>query len=95
MEVKVLNKQTIYDISIQHTGTVDNAFAIALKNKISISQKLSSGMVLTIPDELTKDNKVLQYLKARNIIPATGLTKQQILNIEDYEFPQGEFPISL
>lgn len=93
MEVKVLSQQSFYDISIQYTGTVDNAFEIAYRNKRSTSDKLTTGELLQLPSTLIKDEKVLQYYKARNIVPATGN-----LNLTaplDYRFPQGEFPISL
>jgi hypothetical protein len=94
MAIKALSKQTFYDISIQYYGTADYAFAIAFANKKSLSDVLSTGQELVLP-ELEKDAKVLQYYKARNIVPATGLNTLPELPIINYEFPQGEFPISL
>lgn len=91
MTIKALSKQTFYDISIQFFGTADYAFAIAHGNFKSVSDPLVVGEEITLP-ELGKEAKVLQYYKARNIIPATGLSIVQVVN---YEFPQGEFPISL
>ena len=94
MTIKALSKQTFYDISIQYFGTADYAFAIAYANQKSVSDALAIGELLVLP-ELSKDAKVLQYYKARNIIPATGLSNLPELPIINYEFPQGEFPISL
>lgn len=92
MEVKVLSQQSFYDISIHYTGSVDNAFAIAKFNKRSISDKLTNGEVLQLPNNLVKDEKVLQYYKARNIVPASG--NLNLIAPFDYRFPQGEIPIS-
>lgn len=90
MTVKVLSKQSFYDISIQYFGTADYAFAIAFANQKSISSELVANDELLLPD-LEKDVKVLQYYKARRIMPATHINT--LLNI-NYEFPLGEFPIS-
>lgn len=94
MIIKALSKQTFYDISIQYFGTADYTFAIAFSNQKSVSDFLVVGQEIVLP-ELAKDTKVLQYYKARNIIPATGLSTLPELPIINYEFPQGEFPISL
>ena len=91
MQIKVLSRQTIYDISIQYTGTADNAFSIAFANQISISDKLTTGQFLNIPDTLVKDDKVLQYFKARLIVPATAIINTPSV----FGFPEGEFPIGL
>lgn len=94
MTIRALSKQTFYDISIQYFGTADYAFAIAHGNQKSVSDTLVVGQEIALP-ELIKDAKVLQYYKARNIIPATGLNNLPELLFNNYEFPQGEFPISL
>jgi hypothetical protein len=93
MVVSVLSNQSIYDISIQVTGTADNAFLIAKANQIAVSDKLTNGQQLVIPNVITKDAKALQYYAARNIIPATGLNNRS-QNQEIYGFPEGEFPFS-
>lgn len=92
-KIKVLNRQTFYDLSVQYFGTADFAFEIAFLNQKSISSTLTGGEELVLP-MLTKDLKSLQYYDARNIIPATGLTIQppSVATLE-YEFP-GEFPFS-
>lgn len=90
-QVKVLSNQTFLDLSIQYTGNVFNAFAIALHNGLSITDDLINGSTIEIPDGLTMSAKELQYYAAREILPATGITKQ--LQEEDYSFP-GEFPFS-
>lgn len=92
-KVKVLNRQTFYDLSVQYFGTADYAFEIAFLNQKSVSSTLTGGEELVLP-MFTKDLKALQYFAARNIIPATGLSIQPpfVAKLE-YEFP-GEFPFS-
>ncbi|MFC3158991.1 hypothetical protein SAMN05443633_107149 [Chryseobacterium arachidis] len=77
MEIKVLNRQSILDISIQYTGDVQNCFAIAIANGMSVSDFLSSGLTLTIPDELEKNIDVINYYASKKIKPATGATLEQ------------------
>lgn len=93
MKIKVLAKQTFYDISIQYFGTADYAFAIALENQKTIWSTLSINEELTLPD-LKKETKTIQYYTARNIIPATAYKNVATAQIMRYTFPQGEFPIS-
>lgn len=54
MEIKVLNRQSILDISIQYTGDVQKCFDIAIANGKAVSDLLASGTKLIIPDELEK-----------------------------------------
>ncbi|WP_298307286.1 hypothetical protein [Flavobacterium sp.] len=93
-KVKVLPLQTFYDISIQQTGNVENAYLISLANNRLIYDKLTAGEELLIPDNLRYSKKEIQYYEARNIIIATGLKEKIIIdNGLDYLFPLG-FPIS-
>lgn len=86
--VKVLALQNFFDLSLQYTGIVDNAFKIAQANGKSVSAVLNGGDLIVIDDLLPKDTRVLQYYAARNIIPATGLKAKK----NNYEFVFG-FPI--
>jgi hypothetical protein len=73
-EVKVLVLQNWFDISIQYTGSANNAYEIAKANNRSVTDDLQVGELVFIPNNLEVSNNVLQYFGARNIIPATGLT---------------------
>jgi hypothetical protein len=80
MNQLVLNNQSILDVSLQHTGTVENCFAIAIANGFSVSDLLTAGTSLLIPENLRNDNDVLNYYSAKKIQPATAIT-------EDTEIP--------
>lgn len=76
MKIKVLPKQSFLDIAIEHTGSVYNAFSIAVSNDMAVSDYLITGSELVIPDSLVKDNYVLHYYRLRNIHPATALSEK-------------------
>jgi len=92
-KIKVLMLQTWFDISIQETGNVYNASAIAFANGRSVSDTPAAGELVTIPEGLTISAKEIQYFKANNIVPATGIVLMPRVG-ENYELPN-EFPISL
>ncbi|HAO07179.1 MAG TPA: hypothetical protein DCQ50_09340 [Chryseobacterium sp.] len=77
MKTIVLTHQTILDIAIQYTGTVENCFAIAVANGLSVSDVLSAGLPLEIPEDVFKNTDVLNYYNAKNIQPATGWATEQ------------------
>lgn len=74
MTITVLHNQSLLDIAIQHTGSVENAFAIAVANGLSVSSTLTAGMILNIPSDVQKDTDVLYYYTTKNLQPATAYT---------------------
>jgi hypothetical protein len=74
MEIIVLHNQSLLDIAIQHTGSVFNAFEIAVANNIAISDDLIPGMLLVIPESIKKNNDILNYYASKKIQPATAIT---------------------
>lgn len=75
MEITVLHNQSLLDVAIQHTGSVENCFAIAAANGLAVSDLLSAGSVLVIPGTLKNDNDILNYYTSKKIMPATALTR--------------------
>ena len=73
MNAVVLNRQSLLDLATQHTGSVENAFGIAVANGISLTDDLTIGSRLNIPDDLTKNNDIYNYYTAKNIQPATAI----------------------
>lgn len=83
--VKVLNNQSLIDLSVQLTGTVVNVVRIARENNLSITDELSSGQIIQIPEGLPIDFKVLEFYKTKGLKPATGLTDKQKNVVDDCE----------
>lgn len=75
--ITVLSGQSLFDISIQYTGDVMNAFAIALENGKSVTDNLLVGESLVIPEGIKTATKELKYLSSLEIFPATGITGDQ------------------
>lgn len=92
MKVKILSLQSFLDVSIQYTGSIASAFAIAIANNKNVTDTLVSGDTIILPEALKSDLKVLQYYSSRAIIPATGLTAKSVQN--NYQFPYG-LPMTL
>ena len=76
--VTVLHNQSLFDISIRYTGTIENAFKIAVANGLSLTDELEPGAQLIIP-EVEMNSDVVNYFSAKGIQPATGLTENDLL----------------
>lgn len=75
MQQTVLHNQTLYDFALQHCGTVAAVFAIALANGISITSELVPGTQLDVPADAPVDADILNFYKAKEVLPATGITE--------------------
>lgn len=86
MTVPVLVLQTWFDIAIQHTGSVMNAYAIAFANNSSTTDDPTPGENVTIPSDVLVYKKEAQYLADKKSIPATSITSNDLQVINP---PQG------
>lgn len=87
MTVTVLVLQSWFDLAIQHTGSVTNAYKIAFANgERSITDNPVSGEKIVIPDTVVIFKKEIEYLKGKTAIPATGLT---LAELEQFKPPVG------
>lgn len=75
----VLNGQTVFDIAMQHCGSVEAAFDIAAMNDIAVTSHLQPGAVALLPDIVAKT--IVAFYKNHNISPATEM---EMLGIEDF-----------
>jgi hypothetical protein len=84
MTITVLNNQSLLDIAIQTTGKSENFLQIAMENNLVPTEPIAPGTILTIPAAIEKDDAIVKYYKANNIVPATALTEELlIIEIED------------
>ncbi|KQT17433.1 hypothetical protein ASG31_08460 [Chryseobacterium sp. Leaf404] len=67
MEATILNRQSLLDIAIQHTGSVLNTFQIAFENNISITDELPTLVKLAG----TENKEIKNFLKLKKISPAS------------------------
>ena len=75
-EIIVHNNQSLFDIAVQEYGTVEAVFDLAVANNVSITEMLTAGQVIKVPElpaEQT-NREVVDYLRREGIKPATGDT---------------------
>lgn len=88
-----LDNQTILDISIRYFGTADAAFEIATLNELSMTDDLEPGQKLLLPEVDYGEQETVSFFVANKKQPATGYIEE--IKFNEYEFPQGQIPISL
>ena len=75
MNIVVLHHQSLLDIAVQHTGTVESVFAIAVANGLSLTDDLESGEALNLePTTINQNKDILNYYQSKKLQPATGVS---------------------
>ena len=74
MDIVILDGQSVLDIAVQCYGSAAAAFDIALANNISITDDLTAGHLLSLPDSEYYNKNIAEYFKNKGIYPATGVT---------------------
>ncbi|EKB58418.1 hypothetical protein [Bergeyella zoohelcum] len=78
MKVIILHNQSILDIALQHTGSVENAFALALANGLSLTDDLAVGnWLIADSQELNANKEILNYYQSKSVQPATAISGKQ------------------
>jgi len=80
--IKVKQGQTLFDSVIESTGDITNAFDIALKNQISVTDSLFNQLDLEVTGN---ENKAITKLFVNNK-PASSDKESYLIN--DYLFTQ-------
>ncbi len=78
---KVTSRQSLFDVAVQHCGSMEAAFELALLNDISMSSDLETGMTMTLP--IVADNSTVTTFTVNRYMPASGCTQAEILAILD------------
>lgn len=74
MKTTILHHQSLLDLAIQYTGSVENAFDLALQNNRSLTDDLEAGESIQLIAYGIQQNKdILNYYTAKNIQPATAV----------------------
>ena len=68
--ITVLHRQTFLDIAMQHAGSAEEAFAIAARAGVSVTEQLEAGTVLPAPLVVYPD--IVEFLRVERAAPATG-----------------------
>lgn len=71
-----LNRQSLLDIALQTSGSIEAAFDLAEANDISISEPLETGV--SLQPAAVADQKVIDRYEAADVRPATELSPEDI-----------------
>jgi hypothetical protein len=74
--ITILEGQSLPDIAIQESGSIEAVFDLAVKNGISITDKLQAGLNINNVNPLNQG--IVAYYRAKNIRPATWMAQNQI-----------------
>lgn len=73
MIVTVKDRQSLLDVAIQVLGSPAGVFALAERNGLSITDRLTDGQQLTYDHSDIEDTRTAAQLEARGICPATEI----------------------
>ena len=76
MQITVLHNQSLLDLALQHTGTIESIFELAEANALNITDDVVAGKTLALPDEAFTNKDILAYYIAKNLQPATAFSKE-------------------
>ena len=76
MQITVLHNQSLLDLSLQHTGTIESVFELAEANSLNITDDVQAGTPLYLGEGLGVRNEILAYYTAKNLQPATAFSKE-------------------
>ena len=76
MIITALHNQSLLDLALQHTGTIESVFEFAEVNALNITDDVQAGAPLYLGEGLEVRNEILSYYTAKNLQPATAFTKE-------------------
>ena len=84
MIITTLHNQSLLDLALQHTGTIESVFELAEANSLNITDEVQAGAPLYFGEvvgdsrvsEFGVRNEILSYYTAKNLQPATAFTKE-------------------
>lgn len=76
MIITALHNQSLLDLALQHTGTIESVFEFAEANNLNITDDVQAGTPLYLGEGLEVRNEILSYYTAKNLQPATAFTKE-------------------
>ncbi len=88
-QATITERQSLLDIALQHSGSMEAAFEIALLNELSLTDDLAAGTQVVLPEN-DGNKEVENYYAVNDLRPASAITQAEIndtLNIgEGVEF---------
>lgn len=76
MTITALHNQSLLDLALQHTGTIESVFELTEANNLNITDDVQAGTPLYLGEGLGVRNEILAYYTAKNLQPATAFSKE-------------------
>ena len=76
MTITALHNQSLLDLALQHTGTIESVFELAKDNALNITDDVVAGRTLVLSAETFTNKDILSYYTAKKLQPATAFTKE-------------------
>jgi hypothetical protein len=71
-EIRVSEKQSLFDIAVEKCGSAEAVFAIAELNDLAITDAMIAGQTLLVSEPTNK--AIADYYQTRGLKPATDAT---------------------
>ena len=65
MQKQVLHNQSLLDIAIQNNGTLTSAFELALENGLSITEELTPGDNIKVPESNLIETTIVSFFQRK------------------------------
>ena len=91
MKIKVLPYQSLADVAVRYTGSLENLYAIAVANSMTLDAELHAGEEIAIPDNLDIEVAVVRTYDNNSLNPASAATADTVLGGIDYMGIQIDF----
>ena len=76
MTITAQHNQSLLDLALQHTGSIESVFEFAEANAINITDDVVAGKTLALPTEVFTNKDILAYYTAKSLQPATAFSKE-------------------
>ena len=76
MTITALHNQSLLDLALQHTGSIESVFELAEANSLNITDDVQAGAPLYLGEGLGVRNEILNYYTAKNLQPATAFSRE-------------------
>lgn len=83
MKANVIHKQSILDLSIQLYGSIDEVFALAVANNLSVTAVIPPNTIIEVPEIEVSEPLTRNYYKSKNLKPSTALNTEALQILEN------------
>lgn len=79
-QATITERQSLLDVALQHSGSLEAALEIAMLNEASLTDDLMAGQQVLLPEN-ADNSEVAAYYSVNDLHPASAISQAQILEI--------------